>query len=99
MSDCGVGINFKPFSSKEISSGVSVKFGWRLQIVVEEVVEDEDGWWEMTEAVWVAVSFSSLNDRDSGLESYKLYWKTSGYYQSLWKKDVSPVEESRDSEE
>ena len=41
MSDCGVGINFKPFSSKEIRSGVSVKFGWRLQIV-EEVVEDED---------------------------------------------------------
>ena len=38
MSDCGVGISFKPFSSKEIRSGVSVKFG--LQIV--EVVEDEN---------------------------------------------------------
>ena len=68
MSDCGVGINFKPFSSKEIRSGVSVKFGWRLQIV-EEVVEDEDEWWEMTEVVWVAVSFSSLNDGASGFES------------------------------
>ena len=53
----------------------------------------------MTEAVWVAVSFSSLNDGASGLESLKLCWKTSGYYQSQWKKDVSPVEESRDSEE
>ena len=70
MSDCGVGINFKPFSSKEIRSGVSVKFGWRLQIhVVEEVVEDEDEWWEMTEVVWVAVSFSSLNEGASGFES------------------------------
>ena len=29
----------------------------------------------------------------------KLYWKTSGYYQSLSKKDVNSVEESRDSEE
>ena len=68
MSDYDVSINFKPFSSREIRSGESVKFGWRLQIV-EEVVEDEDGWWEMTEAVWVAVSFSSLNDGASGLES------------------------------
>ena len=40
ISECGVGMNFKPLSSKEIKSGVRDKIGCRLQMAAE--VEEEE---------------------------------------------------------